>query len=120
MTNSTDHPGWRPLPAPGPVITLLSTSWQRSRWRRDFRWPQGRVLTAAWLPPRAQAQGDQGAKRARWGQFPQGPSQTQRVLGVGEGPGCPSGQGWEEAEILVHGVGQGGLLSPRVPGGARR
>ena len=45
---------------------------------------------------------------------------TQRVLGVGEGPGCPSGQGWKEAEILVHRVGQGGLLSQRVPGGARR
>lgn len=54
------------------------------------------------------------------GTVPQGPSQTQRVLGVGEGPGCPSGQGWKEAEILVHGVGQGGLLSQRVPGGARR
>lgn len=37
------------------------------------------------------------------GTVPQGPSQTQRVLGVGEGPGCPSGQGWKEAEILVHG-----------------
>lgn len=107
MTNSTDHLGWRPLPAPGPVITLLSTSWERRRWRRDFRRPQGCVLTAAWLPPWAQVQGNQRARRARWGQFPRGLARPRGSKGLGRGLGAPVGRAGRRQRSWCMGLGRG-------------
>lgn len=105
---------------PGPVITLPSTSWERSRWRWDFSWPQGCVVSAARPSPLSQlsrlphqAQGPVGVlgvpqSQVGWvGTVPQGPGQTQRVLGAREGPGWPWRTGLGGCRDLVRGAGEG-------------